>query len=263
MGSGADLFNGIGGHIGGSVYGGTGSDTYFTDDASLTIVESTAEVDTVNAAVTFRLANFVENLTLLGTGNFNGFGNSAVNVINGNAGDNRLTGLAGNDTINGDLGNDRLLGGNDTDSLDGGDGDDVVLGGAGTDTVRGGEGDDAVNGGAGKDLLAGNLGADIFIFSALSHTGNLTTTADTITDFVKGDDLIDLSAIDAISTNAQSNDAFAFIGTAAFSAVAGQLRVSQSGGSTYAEMDVNGDGTADAMVRAIGLYTFNASDFML
>ena len=43
-------------------------------------------------------------------------------------------------------------------------------------------------------------------------------------DFVRGTDRIDLSAIDANPGDAGGNDAFTFIGTGAFTNVAGELR---------------------------------------
>ena len=72
--------------------------------------------------------------------------------------------------------------------------------------------------------------------------------ADSITDFDAGDagtrvDRIDLSAIDA--RTGPSNQAFTFIGTAAFSNVKGQLRVEQAGTTVKITGDVNGDAIAD------------------
>jgi len=82
-------------------------------------------------------------------------------------------------------------------------------------------------------------------------------------DFNTGDHL-DLSAIDA-STAHSGNDAFAFIGEAAFSNVAGELRVVGSGSDWVIEGDVDGDGIADISiaVTTIGGYNFAANDFIL
>jgi Ca2+-binding RTX toxin-like protein len=263
MGAGNDTVDLRDAIITGPITGGTGADTYYMSDASMTIVEDAgADIDTVFATTNFRLAANLENLTLLDGPNSNGTGNLAANLLQGNAGDNRLSGLDGNDTINGDAGFDRLIGGAGTDSLTGDDGDDTVQGNAGTDTVRGGEGDDVLNGGAAKDLYVGNNGADVFQFSSLFHTSNTQTTADVISDFVVGDDIINLAAIDANRSNTGSNDTFTFIGTAAFTA-AGQVRYVQSGGNTYIEMEVTSGSIADGMIKLTGLYTLNASDFNL
>ncbi len=64
-----------------------------------------------------------------------------------------------------------------SDVLQGHDGEDVILAGAGDDLLRDG---------AGSDVMTGGAGADIFI---LSRDGE----DDTITDFVIGEDRIDLS----------------------------------------------------------------------
>lgn len=283
LGFGGDYFDGRGGTLNGDLYmgmqndtvdlrgatmngfvvGGAGADTYFLSDSTVAIIEEGTETDQVFATASYRLPSLVENLFMLAAASINGFGNAEANVITGNAGDNRLTGLDGTDTITGDLGNDRISGGTGNDTLGGGDGDDTLLGAASFDSLRGDDGDDMLNGGAGRDTLTGNAGADSFVFSALAHTGNLTSTADTIADFTRGDDVIDLRSLDANINNAGSNDSFTFIGAAAFSSAAGQLRAVQTGGNTYAQMDVNGDSVADAMIRLTGLLTLNANDFLL
>jgi serralysin len=67
--------------------------------------------------------------------------------------------------------------------------------------------------------------------------------------------------LDAKSTNANPNDAFVFIGAAAVTNVAGQLRAVQSGSATFVEADVTGDGIADVMLRLTPLLVLTASDF--
>ncbi|WP_287627446.1 MULTISPECIES: Calx-beta domain-containing protein [unclassified Microcystis] len=106
-----------------TLVGGAGNDTY-TIDAGDTIVENPNEgTDAVKAGFSYILANNLENLTLLATGNIDGTGNSSNNSLTGNNGNNRLEGLAGNDNLNGGLGNDTLVGGsgNDNYTIDGGD----------------------------------------------------------------------------------------------------------------------------------------------
>ena len=82
-------------------------------------------------------------------------------------------------------------------------------------------------------------------------------------DFTRGEDIIDLSRIDANANNALANDAFIFIGAAAFSNVAGQMHAIQVAGNTFIEMDVNGDSVADCVIQLSGLFTLNAGDFVL
>ena len=264
LGDGNDTIDLRGGAINGTVYGGNGNDSYYLDDAATKIVEGTDPgIDQVFAATSYHLGDNIENLTLLEAGNYSGTGNALANTMTGNSGDNRLIGLDGNDTLTGAMGSDRLAGGSGNDNLGGGDGDDSLQGNLGNDTLAGGEGDDTIVGGYGRDSLTGNGGADVFVFTALGQSGVTVSTYDTITDFTQGDDVINLAAIDAKTTNAAPNDAFTFIGAAPFSGVAGQLHYLQSAGSTFIEMDVNGDGVADSIIRLAGLITLNASDFVL
>jgi Ca2+-binding RTX toxin-like protein len=81
--------------------GGNGSDTYVVDNAGDTVVEANISgSDLVRSSVSFSLAGqFVERLTLTGSGNVNATGNSLDNVIAGNAGNNTMTGAQGADTF--------------------------------------------------------------------------------------------------------------------------------------------------------------------
>ncbi|MEL6402608.1 MAG: spondin domain-containing protein [Cyanobacteria bacterium J06607_6] len=110
------------------------------------------------------------------------------NTLNGEAGDDDITGANRDDLINGNegddrlrgrRGNDRLLGGLGDDHLQGNGGDDDLLGGEGNDRLRGGNGDDTLYGGAGFDRVSGGRGSDIFVLSA-------GIGVDTITDFQLG-----------------------------------------------------------------------------
>jgi Ca2+-binding RTX toxin-like protein len=133
--------------------------------------------------------------------------------------------------------------------------------GAGNDTLTGGAHDDQFYGRLGQDVMTGGGGNDSFYFRAI---GESTAGAmDHITDFNTGDH-IDLSAIDA-STTHSGNDAFAFIGEAAFSHVAGELRVVGAGSDWTIQGDVDGDGIADISiaVTTIGGYNFATNDFIL
>ena len=91
----------------------------------------------------------------------------------------------------------------------------------------------------GTDVYTGNGGADIYDYTwAVS-----AMDGDTITDF-DADDIIDLQFNDA-SQNGGGYIANQFIGTAAFTGVAGQYRYEASGGQTFLRVDTNGDGVAD------------------
>ena len=81
-------------------------------------------------------------------------------IINGNSGDNSLTGTNGADMIRGRGGNDTIDGGSGNDSLHGGAGNDLLIGGSGDDELFGNAGDDRLLGGQGKDGLYGGTGND-------------------------------------------------------------------------------------------------------
>ena len=59
-----------------------GNDTYVVDNTGDVVTENADEgIDTVQATVTYTLAANVENLTLTGSGNINGTGNTLNNMI--------------------------------------------------------------------------------------------------------------------------------------------------------------------------------------
>lgn len=122
-GSGNDYLNGGTGID--FMHGNAGDDRYTVDNTADVVSEySNDGIDSVFASVTYSLTNNVENLTLTGSSNINGTGNSLNNQIYGNAGDNSLVGGAGNDTLSGFAWST-----NEYDTLTGGAGSDrFVLG---------------------------------------------------------------------------------------------------------------------------------------
>jgi Ca2+-binding RTX toxin-like protein len=117
-------------------------------------------------------------------------------------------------------------------------------------------GNDILVGGLGRDQLVGGPGQNRYDFNAVAETGVQFASRDVITTFRHGDK-IDLSDIDANPILA-GDQAFTFIGSAAFGSQAGQLRFSEGGVSptgvkTYVILaDVNGDAIADFGIQ---LYT--------
>lgn len=153
--------------------------------------------------------------------------------------------------------------GNGNDQLLGGSGDNRLFGGAGDDWLSGGGGADMLVGGAGLDSMTGGSGADQFAFNPGDFAASiLPSQVDRITDFSRADgDKINLSPIDAITGG--SDNAFSFIGNAAFSGVAGQLRYDYAGSDTMVFGDINGDGVADFAIQLTGSFSLISSDFML
>ncbi|HEX8224307.1 MAG TPA: M10 family metallopeptidase C-terminal domain-containing protein [Allosphingosinicella sp.] len=147
------------------------------------------------------------------------------------------------------------------------DGNLILFGGVAHDNLYGGGGDDLFVGGPGADLLVGQGGNDIFRYDSPSHSG--TRAIDTIVEFLPGEDLIDLSRIDANSHEA-GDQAFHWIGSDAFTGAgassAGELRASLEFNNWMIRGDTNGDGAADFAIAVFtGLETLipGPADFLL
>jgi hypothetical protein len=114
--------------------------------------------------------------------------------------------------------------------------------------------------------MIGGPGFDVVAFETVADSA-VGAARDRILDFSAGGagtfvDRIDLSAIDA--KTGPGNQAFTFIGTAAFSHTSGELRVRQAGATAIVAGDVNGDAVADfeiALQNFTNLATLTAIDF--
>ncbi|MDK9780907.1 type I secretion C-terminal target domain-containing protein [Vibrio sp. B172a] len=98
----------------------------------------------------------------------------------------------GLDIGHGGAGDDVIFGEEGSDIVFGGTGHDILDGGEGSDAVRGGSGNDVLIGGSGDDILIGDDGEDIFKFID-DGSGIRDGEIDTIKDFTKGEDKIDIS----------------------------------------------------------------------
>ncbi len=291
------LYGGAGKNL---LLGGRGNDTYFIASKFDRLEEHADEgTDLVLASISYALAANVENLTLTGSGEINGRGNSLANRITGNAASNvlrgdlgadtlfggegddtlqggdasdslfggvdadALYGGAGDDSVFGDSGDDVLCGGSGHDALFGGTNDDLLTGDGGNDLLSGGSGNDTLIGGAGRDTLEGGAGADLFVFVILGDSAS-SGYRDTIVDFGRGADRIDLSEIDA-DLAIEGDQAFIFIGDAEFSGVSGQLRIRQIKGTqdSFLLADVNGDGVADFSISLINVQQMEHAGLIL
>jgi chitinase len=136
------------------------------------------------------------------------------------------------------------------------------------DTLTGNNQANRITGGLGSDMLKGDGGNDLFEFNSTKESPP-GLGRDRIIDFDAGGvatsvDKIVLTAIDA--KTGPGNQAFTFIGTAAFTSTKGQLRVQQAGSTAIVQGDVNGDGAADfeiALLNFTNLSTLTAIDFVL
>jgi serralysin len=174
-GEGNDVLNG--GLEGDILTGGVGNDTYYAGMNDIIVELAEGGIDKVISFVDWIGADYIENVTLMGSATY-AVGNDSNNRLIGNTLINTLTGSLGEDTLRGAKGNDVLFGGLDNDML---------AGGYGYDSLDGGEGDDVLSGSIGKDTLTGGSGQDIFRFTNFS--------IDTITDFSVADDTIWLTKL--------------------------------------------------------------------
>jgi Ca2+-binding RTX toxin-like protein len=189
------------------------------------------------------------------------FAEDAEDDIDGTANRDDLFGAGGDDTINGRGGNDRLFGEDGADTLLGGGGDDGLHGGRGADEMTGGAGDDRFSGGRGADEMTGGAGEDRFVLSRVRETGDTAATADLITDFAVGEDVLRLRAIDA-RPDEDGNQAFEFVGDDPFDAP-GQVRVAHVRGDTFVSLNTVGEDGREALVRLEGELDLTDGDFLL
>jgi trimeric autotransporter adhesin len=217
--------------------GGLGNDTYIVQQAGDIVTEQAGEgTDQVLTTLSIYTLGFqVENLTFNGdpADAVYGIGNNLNNIINAQAGDDMLEGMGGGDQL---------------------------FGNAGDDYLDGGAGEDTLIGGPGVDFLTGGSEGDIFRFGP-GDTG-LGWDADRITDFTHIVDRVDLRNIDA-NIGIAGDQAFTYIGTAAFSFTAGELRYDFNGIDTWLQGDVDGDGAADFEIVMDGNVVPVPMDFML
>ena len=218
--SGANILTGLGGNdildggAGGDIMnGGAGNDLYFVDNVNDKVFETLAGgaggVDTVVSSINYTLSNNVENLNLSGTGNVNGTGNAADNVIVGNSGNNTLDGGGSvlGDTLHGGDGNDTYIvrGVNDVVDEIAAQGIDTVLvgftyslqisapnvenltlTGVGNFNGTGNDVNNVITGNAGANVLDGGLGADTMIGGAGNDTYMVDNAGDVVTESVNG-----------------------------------------------------------------------------
>ena len=280
-----------------TLVGGTGNDTYVVDSTSDVVTELAGEgIDLVQSSIAYTLGANVENLTLTGTANINGTGNTLDNTLIGNAGNNTLDGGAGADTMAGGLGNDIYIVDNAGDvatenlsegtvdrvlssvsytiganieyltltgsaAIDGTGNElnNVLTGNGANNTLNGGAGHDIVDGGAGADTLIGGLGNDTY---KVDNSGDVV-----IENAGEGADTVQSSVSYTLSANVEH---LTLVGTTAINGVGNELGNALTGNSAAntltggAGNDVlNGAGGADTLIGGTGddsYYVDNTGD---
>lgn len=249
-GAGKDVL--VGGTGNDALLGGTGNDQ-LQGGAGADVVNGGDGTDTASyysssSAVTVDL----QSMTLAG-------GDATGDTLIG------IEGLAGSaladDTLSGDGGANFLQGVGGDDTLTGRGGNDTLRGDQGQDVMKGNWGNDLLQGGEGKDAMAGGGGADTFSFVQLMDSGTTAAGRDVISDFVSGEDRITLTFIDADASTV-ADDAYSFIGSAAFTGTAPELHYLHSGGNTIVELS-DKSGAVVMQIQLNGSLTLAAADFLL
>ena len=185
-------------------------------------------------------------------------GGEANDNIQGGAGNDNLSGNGGDDTIDTGTGNNVVDGGAGNDAITGGSGNDALTGGTGNDAINAGAGADTLVGGAGADNLTGGDGVDVFKYTAQSESN--ASVYDTVVDFTRGTDLLDLQST-GLTVEFKGSANTGFDAQTLLTKAAGQVVFDKSTSSLW--MDVNGDGvlnTSDMKVVLSNVTDFAASD---
>jgi Ca2+-binding RTX toxin-like protein len=250
-----------------------------TTTATMTIdlspsTQNGAEFNNDNSEATtlvdFTVIGTAKTDTLIGSAgddNIDGGGVTAADTINGGAGNDILTGAAGNDTMDGGTGNDTITTNGGADSIDGGTGNDIIDGGDGADTIDGEAGLDTITLGLGIDTLeydaaADSTGSTKDIITDFTQSTISAVTGDTVT---AGDNItitFGTLADDKVFTLADKGDvANAGLAGAAIDGVLGSFVFADDSSTIY--LDFNGDGllnASDLQITTTGLTSFHSND---
>jgi serralysin len=159
------------------IWDGAGNDTLdlsgFSSDQTISLVGGTfSSVGGYASNVSIALGAVIEN-AVGGAGADIIVGNSAVNILDGGAGNNTLSYAASTGGVAVNLNSGTVSGGDaagDTvrnfENATGGDGHDVLIGTTGVNILKGNAGNDYFYTGAGSDTAYGGAGVDVFLGDA-------------------------------------------------------------------------------------------------
>ncbi|HYD17691.1 MAG TPA: calcium-binding protein [Patescibacteria group bacterium] len=256
--------------------GGAGNDTYVVDSLSDTLVEGAgADVDAVLSSVSWTLSTDFENLTLTGSSNINGTGNSVVNTLTGNSGNNTLNGAAGADSMIGGTGDDYYLVDNISDVISeaasGGtdtvessvnytlasEVDNLILTGSAV-TGTGNSGNNTLTGNANTNTLIGGTGNDYYIVDSGSDIVSEATNS--------GTDAVQSSATITLATNVENliltgGSALNGTGNASANILTGNTGANTLDGNTGIDTLIGGQGNDTYLVDSTtDIVSENASE---
>jgi Ca2+-binding RTX toxin-like protein len=245
------LFTGVGDD---TLEGGAGADTLLGGEGF-----DTAAYVTASAAVTVDLNN-----PAAGTGDAAGDTFEDIEAFRLSGYDDTLHGTDAAETVYGMGGNDTLWGAGGDDHLYG-DRTGSHFNSGGADVIHGDDGNDTIEGGRGADGLWGGRDADLFVyrFTSDSRAGD-DYGIDRINDFASGEDLIDLSLVDANEALAGNQD-FTFLkkpGTYSGDWT-GMVWTTTKYGITTVFASTDADGDAEMQIVLTGNMQLTANDFIL
>ncbi|MEM9060676.1 MAG: hypothetical protein AAGD13_09460 [Pseudomonadota bacterium] len=189
--------------------GGAGDDRFFVESATDVVIEAAGGgYDRVFTEASIVLGDHIEAANLTGTADLAVTASTTGTWIDGNGGDNTLTGQQGNDRLDGNAGNDTLDGAGGNDILEGGSGADVFALSAGVDLILDFEdGSDLI------DLTGLGLGvSDLLLNQAGSHVqvqhglGMLTVLNTSLGDVTSADFIAPLDPAPPVVTGTAGND---------------------------------------------------------
>jgi Ca2+-binding RTX toxin-like protein len=133
---------------------------------------------------------------------------------------------------------------NVADTIIGDDDANIINGVGGDDVLDGAYGNDILNGGVGKDTLTGGAGADRFLF-AIGDSRSGGSVRDVITDFTKGEDILDLKALGITDYTSQ-------------------VSIQKIGSGLILSVDLDHDGldSADFALQLTGVSSLAAADIL-
>jgi len=163
-----------------------------------------------------------------------------------------------------------VSGGADIDTITGGSLADTISGGAGADIISGGAGADSIHGGEGGDSIVGGTGLDTIVLTETTSTADTiryteggAANVDTVTGFVVGSDLIQISSDTLTLTGLQlASDSGTWSGTGGVDVTVTGVA---SAGATTSQVFVNvaaSSGTVNASaVNGVVKFTSTAASF--
>jgi Ca2+-binding RTX toxin-like protein len=159
-----------------TLVGGSGTDLFVVNSASDVVSLGTSGTsDTIQSSANYTLPTNVQYLALSGTGALTGTGNSLLDLIVGNTGNDTLTGGGGIAALEGGrtAGSDQIKASNNQAALIGGAGASTITGGAYKDFYAAGKVSDTITTGATANVVSINKGDGLTTLAPTTSATNV------------------------------------------------------------------------------------------